>query len=68
MCDSKKKKKTYQSTTVHKAIIRPLLGLRRLFETVLLQLDFTALLRERTRMATPRRKAIANGIPTNVVA
>ena len=39
-----------------------------LFETVLLQLDFTALLRERTRMATPRRKAIIYGAPTNAVA
>jgi len=36
--------------------------------TVFLQLDFTALLRERTRMAKPRRKAIAYGTPTNAVA
>ena len=45
-----------------------LLGLRMLLETVLLQLNFAALLREGTTTATPRSKAIVHGAPTNVVA
>jgi hypothetical protein len=60
---------------VHKAITaithKHLLGVRIPFETVLLQLDFAALLRERTRMATHGHKAIAiiaYGTPTNAVA
>jgi hypothetical protein len=39
-----------------------------LVETVLLQLNFTALLGERTTTAKYRRSAIAHGAPTNVVA
>ena len=43
------------------------LGLSELSETVLLQLDFTALLRERTPLATQSYKAIVCSIRTNAV-
>jgi len=43
-------------------------GSRKPFATVLLQLDFTTLLRERARAAKQRRKTITQGAPTNVVA
>jgi hypothetical protein len=38
------------------------------FEAALLQLDFPAFLRERTRAATPCSKTIGVSVPTNVIA
>ena len=66
--------KTLQKKRIlHKALAtmcyhKHLLRLRKPVETFLLQLDFTTLLRERTRVAAPRRKAIVCGTPTDSVA
>ncbi len=38
------------------------------FEAALLQLDFPAFLRERTRAATPCGEAIGVNVPTNAIA